>query len=109
MGVWHYSASPATLGMGVEKELNSWASSATPAPITGLSCLGLVAADSLHLLRPPSPDTAFVPVTDQTGAGEDGVLGPFPGRNSEGPCGWGHLGPSEQGRGLDDPEEVYQM
>lgn len=42
----------------------------TPAPTTSLSCLGLVAANGFHLLRPPAPDTTFVPETDQTGVHE---------------------------------------
>ena len=54
-----------------EKGQSSWALSPTPAPTTRLSCLGLVAANGFHLLRPPAPDTTFVPETDQTGAHED--------------------------------------
>ena len=58
-------------GVDAEKGQSSWALSPTPAPTTRLSCLGLVAANGFHLLRPPAPDTTFVPETDQRRAHED--------------------------------------
>lgn len=49
--------------------MEAWACP-TPAHTISLSCLGLVAANGFHLLRPPAPDTTFVPETDQTGVHE---------------------------------------
>lgn len=48
--------------------------SAPPSP----SCLGLVATNGFHLLRPPAPDATFVPETDQTEAHEDPPRQPAP-------------------------------